>query len=201
MGEIVRAPEKTVGDLLLAALAAARKGEAELRGSLHELAAAIYVTNADGLITYFNPACIAFSGRAPSLGQDRWCVTWKLYTEAGEFLPHDECPMATAIETRRPIRGVSAIAERPDGTRVAFLPYPTPIFSDDGVFLGAVNILIDITDSRQACFLRAQARKCQRLAGSVGDQATADTLNLMAAEYEQRAGALDGTDLLLEMDA
>jgi hypothetical protein len=51
-------------------------------------------------------------------------------------------------------------------------------------------MLIDVTDSRQAEFLRSQARKCRRLASSVSDQRTTDTLTLMAAEYEQKANEL-----------
>ena len=46
---------------------------------------------------------------------------------------------------------------------------------------GAVNILIDVTDHRQAGALRAQAMRCRRLAHSVTDQQAVDTLLLMAA--------------------
>ena len=49
-----------------------------------------------------------------------------LQVPAGEFLPHDQCPMATALKEGRPIRGLTAVAKRPDGTRVVFMPYPTP---------------------------------------------------------------------------
>jgi PAS domain-containing protein len=105
--------------------------------------AALYVTDTDGFITYFNPACIDFAGRRPQLGRDRWCVTWKLYTDDGEVLPHDCCPMAVAIRTGHPVRGVTAVAERPDGTRVNFLPFPTPVTGRDGEVIGAVNMLID----------------------------------------------------------
>jgi hypothetical protein len=59
-----------------------------LVGALDELPAPIDVTDADGVITH-NPACLAFAGRVPAVGRDRWCVTWKLYTEDGAFLPHD----------------------------------------------------------------------------------------------------------------
>ncbi|ASW04726.1 PAS domain-containing protein [Rhizobium sp. 11515TR] len=111
-------------------------GDQALRKTLDELPAAIYVTDTEGVITYFNPACIDFTGRRPEVGADRWCITWRLYTNAGDFLPHEECPMAEAINTRRPIRGVTAVAERPDGTRVTFRPYPTPIFDRDGKFAG-----------------------------------------------------------------
>ena len=40
--------------------------------------------------------------------------------------------MATAIKEKRVVRGMEAIAERPDGTRVPFEPYPTPLFDASG---------------------------------------------------------------------
>jgi PAS domain S-box-containing protein len=176
--------------MLERALSAVLAGNQALRDALDELPAAMYVTDADGVITYFNPACLDFTGRRPEVGEDRWCVTWRLYTNAGEFLPHDECPMAVAINTRRPVRGVTAVAERPDGTRVIFRPYPTPIFDKDGGFAGAVNLLEDVTDEVRAEDLMAQARRCRRLANSVADEMATDTLNRMAEEYETKAAEL-----------
>ena len=41
---------------------------------------------------------------------------------------------------------MEAIAERPDGTRVPFIPYPTPLFDASGELIGAVNMLVDITE-------------------------------------------------------
>ena len=183
----MHASPATADRILHVATEAVQSGENALLSALDQLSAAIYVTDPDGLITYYNSACIEFAGRVPMVGRDRWCVTWKLYTDDGAFLPHDQCPMAVAILEKRSVRGVTAVAERPDGSRVNFMPYPTPIFDTEGKLLGAVNILVDVTDSRHADFLRSQARKCRRLAISVGDQQTADTLTLMAAEYEQKA--------------
>jgi PAS domain-containing protein len=105
-----------------------------------------YVTDPDGVVIYANAACADFAGRSPAVGVDRWCVTWKLYTADGEFLPHHRCPMAMAIKRRTPVRGVSAVAERPDGTRVAFKPMPTPLFGRNGEFIGAVNVLAPVPD-------------------------------------------------------
>ena len=182
--------KSVIDDMLERALSAVLAGDHALRQALDELPAAIYVTDAGGVITYFNPACIDFTGRRPEVGQDRWCVTWRLYTNAGEFLPHDECPMAVAINSQRPIRGVTAVAERPDGTRVNFRPYPTPIFDKDGTFAGAVNILEDVTDEVRADDLLAQARRCRRLANGVNDALATQTLSRMAEEYETKAATL-----------
>lgn len=181
---------KAIEMILERALVAVLAGDKALRDALDKIPAAIYVTDVDGLITYFNPACIDFTGRRPEVGADRWCVTWRLYTNTGEFLPHDECPMAVAINTQRPVRGVTAVAERPDGTRVNFRPYPTPIFDGKGQFVGAVNLLEDVTDELRADDLTAQARRCRRLAAGVSDELATATLTRMAEEYEARAANL-----------
>lgn len=186
MPSVAANPEQML-DLVLAA---ARNGEGELRTVLATLPAPIYTTDAEGLVTFFNSACIGFAGRTPTIGKDRWCVTWKLYSTDGAPLAHEDCPMAVAVREKRQVRDVVALAERPDGSRVMFAPYPTPLHDADGAFAGAVNILIDVTDSRQAGELRAQAMRCRRLAFSVTDRRAVDTLLLMASEYDDKARSL-----------
>ena len=136
--------------ILHAAVEAFRKREINFRDILDDLPAAIYTTDADGRITYFNKACVEFSGRTPAVGEDMSCVTWKLFTPKGDPLPHAECPMAIALAERRPVRGIEAVAERPDGSRINFLPYPTPILDEQGHLLGAINMLVDITEQTKA---------------------------------------------------
>jgi PAS domain S-box-containing protein len=126
------------------------ESERQLRQVLDSLPAAVYTTDAHGTITYYNPAAVQMAGRAPVIGKDEWCVTWKLFTPDGKRLPHDECPMAVALKDNRPIRGVEAVAERPDGTRVPFVPFPTPIRDSSGQLVGAVNMLVDLTERRQS---------------------------------------------------
>jgi PAS domain S-box-containing protein len=158
----------------------------ECRSVLDGLPAPIYTTDESGAVTYWNRACIEFAGREPQLGQDRWCVTWKLYTMTGEPLPHDKCPMAEAIKQQRAVREVIAVAERPDGSRVAFRPYPTPLFDKDGKLVGAVNMLIDVTDE-QTDALHEQAERCRRLAEATYDRQTSKVLSDMAEGFDQTA--------------
>jgi PAS domain-containing protein len=176
--------------MLRAAVRAVAEGGGGLHAALDALDAPIYVTDATGLVTHFNRACIGFSGRTPAVGKDRWCVTWKLYTTEGALLPHGLCPMAVAIREKRPIRGVTAVAERPNGERVAFMPLPTPIFCD-GALVGAINMLIDVTDIRQIEELRVQAERCRRLARGLSDRRAAELLVAMAVEYATKAVALE----------
>jgi two-component sensor histidine kinase len=58
--------------------------------------------------------------------------------------------MAVALKEGRPIRDAEAVAERPDGTRVPFIPYPTPLRDADGKLVGAINMLADISERKQA---------------------------------------------------
>lgn len=119
------------------------------RDLLDALPAAIYTTDAAGRITFFNQAAVEFSGRRPEIGSDEWCVSWRLYWPDGRRMEHDECPMARALKEDRPIRGGEAIAERPDGTRVPFRAYPTPLHDASGHLVGAVNMLVDITAAKE----------------------------------------------------
>jgi PAS domain S-box-containing protein len=123
--------------------------EKQFRDLLQALPAAIYTTDAEGRITFFNRACVEFAGRTPKIGE-MWCVTWKLFWPDGTPLAHEDCPMAVAIRENRPVRDVEAIAERPDGSRICFAPYPTPLRDANGELIGAVNMLVDITTRKQA---------------------------------------------------
>jgi PAS domain S-box-containing protein len=141
---------KPGAEIIFAAPGEADTQEGSFRRVLDELPAAIYVTDALGRITYFNEAAAALWGHSPTIGVSEWCGSWKLFWPDGRALPHGECPMAIAIKEKRTVRGVEAIAERPDGTRVPFEPYPTPLFDASGSLIGAVNMLIDITDRKRA---------------------------------------------------
>ena len=127
-----------------------RESERRLRETIDALPAAIYTTDADGRLTHFNPASVELSGRVPELGTDRWCVTWKLFRPDGTQLPHDECPMAVALKEGRPVDGTEIIAERPDGKRTWFIPYPRPLHDAEGRISGGVNMLVDITERKKA---------------------------------------------------
>ena len=129
---------------------ALRDSERRLQELLAAIPAAIYTTDAEGKITYYNEAAVDFAGRRPIVGSDEWCVSWKLYWPDGTPLPHDQCPMALSLKENRPIRGKEAIAERPDGSRIPFIPFPTPLHDADGKLIGAINMLVDVSERKQA---------------------------------------------------
>jgi two-component system CheB/CheR fusion protein len=117
---------------------------------LEALPVAVYMTDAEGRITFYNQAAVDLWGRGPKLGIDCWCGSWRLYWPDGRPMAHDECPMSLAIKEGRPIRDAEAVLERPDGTRIPFRPYPTPLKDASGRVIGAINLLIDATNLKDA---------------------------------------------------
>jgi PAS domain S-box-containing protein len=163
--QIVRVLDEVADDRTDAAAGPAA-GEHEF---LNALGVALYTTDVNGRITFFNDAAEQIWGRRPELGEE-WCGSWRLYWTDGRPMRHEECPMAVALREGRPIRDQEAIAERPDGTRVAFVPYPTPLRDPQGQIVGAVNILVDVTERRRAEEeLRATA-EALRVSNAVKDE-------------------------------
>ena len=101
---------------------ALRQSERRFREMIDALPAAIYTTDAEGRLTYFNPAAVAFSGRVPELGTDQWCVSWKLSYPDGTPMPRCLCDG----HRHRGSRPRVSHCRTPDGTRLWFTPHPTP---------------------------------------------------------------------------
>ena len=161
----------------------------EPRWLLDALPAALYVTDAAGRIIYFNEAAAALWGCRPKLHSDHWCGSWRLFWPDGRPLPHDQCPMAMALKQGRPNRGHEAIAERPDGTRVPFLAFPTPFHDASGALIGAINMLVDLSEHQRA---ERISRRLASIVESSDDAIISKDLNGTIATWNQAAERLFG---------
>ncbi len=139
------------------------------REFLDALGVAVYTTDAAGRITFFNEAAATFWGRRPEIGEE-WCGSLRLYFPDGRPMNHDECPMAVALKEKRPTHGGEAWAERPDGSRVAFIAYPTPLRRGNGALIGAVNVLVDVTERRRAEQALVETTRDLRSSNAVKDE-------------------------------
>lgn len=116
---------------------------------LEALPIGVYVTDTGGGITYFNSAAASLWGRRPERGE-KWSGAWKLCDADGVPLERGACPMAVALREGREQHGAEAIAERPDGSRVPLMLFPTLLRGADGVVTGAVNVMIEIGERKRA---------------------------------------------------
>jgi len=119
---------------------------------LEKLPAGAYTCDPEGLITYFNPHAAQLWGRAPKLKDpvDRFCGSFKLFATDGSPIAHDHCWMALALKMDTEYNGHEIVIERPDGQRLTVLAYANPIHDEAGTLLGAVNVLVDISDRKRA---------------------------------------------------
>lgn len=161
----------------------------ELETILQSLPAAIYTTDLEGRITFYNEAAAELWGVRPELHRSEFCGSWKLYWPDGTFLPHDQCPMAIALKEGRAIRGREAVAERPDGTRIPFLAHPTPLFDEAGRMTGAVNMLVDISGRQEA---ELAAQRLAAIVESSDDAILSKDLNGIITSWNQGAQRLYG---------
>ena len=152
-------PAVPAGGLAASGEAAALREEAEV--ALHEseeqfrrlilsLPAAVYTTDREGRVTLFNERAAELWGRRPEIGKDRWCGSWRIYLPDGTPIAHEACPMAVALREERRVRGQEIVVERPDGTRAHVVPYPEPLRDASGAVVGAVNMLVDVTELKRA---------------------------------------------------
>lgn len=180
--------------------AAQSEGERRWRDLLEALPTAVYTTDAQGRINFFNQAAVDLWGHRPTLGESEWCGSWRLFQPDGTPLPHDQCPMAIALRENRSIRGEEAITERPDGARVPFRPYPTPLYDLSGTLTGAVNMLIDISfhkdaEARQLLLINELNHRVKNSLASVQSIVAqtlrrAESLDAARGDIEQRLLAL-----------
>ncbi|HKH77742.1 MAG TPA: PAS domain S-box protein, partial [Rubrobacteraceae bacterium] len=145
------APGNEVDEVLRVEPASGAAG-LQFRRLLQKLPAGAYTCDAEGLITYYNQHAERLWGRAPKLNDpaDRFCGSFKLFATDGTPITHDRCWMARALKTDREYNRREIVVERPDGQRLTALAHANPIHDESGELIGAVNVLVDITERKRA---------------------------------------------------
>ena len=118
---------------------------------MENIPAALYTCDAQGRITLYNQAAADLWGRHPELGKDFYCGSLKIFYPDGITpMPLDSCPMALTLKEGQAVKGKEIVIERPDGKRIHVQVYPVPLLDNAGKVLGAVNMLMDISESKIA---------------------------------------------------
>lgn len=124
-----------------------RESERLYHRLIEGLPAALYTCDNDGYLQFYNKAAVELWGREPELGKERWCGSWKSYYPDGRVFPPEACPVTIALKEGR-LESPDLIIERPDGTRRNVVPHPQLIFDSNGKRIGALNMLVDVTEQK-----------------------------------------------------
>lgn len=147
------------------------EGELHFRRLLEKLPAGAYTCDPEGLITYYNEHAVQLWGHAPKLNdpEDRYCGSFKLFAPDGSPIAHDRCWMALALKANEGYNEREIVIERPDGRRLTALAHANPIHDESGNLVGAVNVLVDITERK-----RSEEELEQRVAERTAELASAN---------------------------
>lgn len=113
--------------------------------------------------------------------------------------------MAHALLTGEELRGIVALAERPDGARVPFMPFPKLLRNATGEAIGAINMLVDMTERKRAedeqrtliDELNHRVKNTLATVQSIAAQTMRSTPENFARNFESRLMALSAAHNLL----
>ncbi|HUQ29426.1 MAG TPA: ATP-binding protein [Usitatibacter sp.] len=119
--------------------------EQRYRDLVQTLPAAVYITDAQGYIGLYNDAAVRLWGRCPVAGE-KWCGAHRIFTPEGRPVTLEGSAMARAVRLGEEVHDAEIVIERPDGTRAHAIAHPRPLFDSAGKVVGAINMLVDITE-------------------------------------------------------
>jgi len=131
------------------AMVALQRSERAYRQLVHSLPVAVYTTDTSGRVTLFNDAALALWGPLPD-APDIYSNRMRLLDLEGNEIPIAERPTARVLRENCGVLGAEYVLERADLTRRQVLVYPHPIRGEDGTLAGAVSLVLDVTELRQA---------------------------------------------------
>jgi two-component sensor histidine kinase len=170
---------------------------------------AVYLCAGDGRVVRFNDKAVELWGRTPHLGDphERFCGSFRLYRTDGTLLPHDQCPMASALDTGDSFHDQEVIVERPDGQRLTVLVNIAAIRDHHGYVNGAINCFQDISERRRAeerqrYLVRELNHRIKNTLATVISMATlsardAESIDDFRLRFEARLVSLSGAQELL----
>lgn len=179
------------------------------QAAMDALPEAVYLCAGDGRVVRFNQRAAELWGRIPRAGdpEERFCGSFRMYRTDGTLLPHDQCPMATALQTGESFQNQEVVVEQPDGRRLTVLVNIAPLKDEKGRVKGAINCFQDITDRKQAEERQRQLieelnHRIKNTLATVQSMATITTCNVATVDeftsrFEARLLALSQAHKLL----
>lgn len=117
---------------------------------LQNLSAAVYTCDCEGKIVLFNKAAEELWGRTPDLDSDLWCGSYQMADLDGTPVARENNALAQTVRQRKAPASQEIRIIRPDGSVRHVIPNPVPTFDLEGNLTGAINMLMDVTELKQA---------------------------------------------------
>jgi PAS domain S-box-containing protein len=130
---------------------ALRKSEAKIRAAFKALAEGVIFLNREGKIEEANDAVETVTGYGREALAAATLESWSLAVRAdGTPFPVRELPAVVALRTGKAVRNVELAVRKPDGTLAWMLVNAQPVRDEQGILLGAVASLFDLSELRLA---------------------------------------------------
>jgi PAS domain S-box-containing protein len=117
-----------------------------MKGLLEDSPIAIFTCNIAAELTYYNPAAVRLWGTVPTLNNEPWYKSWKMYHMTGEVMGIADSPMAKALIEPQAINGQEITIETQEHVFKRVLVYSRLLFDDQQNKIGTHNSLVDISD-------------------------------------------------------
>lgn len=126
-----------------------KQAERHLAHLVDALPAAVFTTDAEGMLTHYNQAAVNLCGSQPTPDVTLWCGSWRLVGPDGQPITAHACPLRQSLATGQPTPGLEALIKRPDGSLVPVTHHSTPLRHESGELLGTVNMLVDLRERKR----------------------------------------------------
>ncbi|MEO6903821.1 MAG: PAS domain S-box protein [Bacteroidia bacterium] len=120
------------------------------RDVVQGLPVAVFTCDAEGKIMLYNSKAVDLWGKEPKISQDKWHQFWKIYKINGAELTEYECALSKILRGVKTTVSENLLLENINGIRRIIKFYPQATFDNAGKIMGAVIMLIDITESQIA---------------------------------------------------
>lgn len=164
-----------------------KQAERHLASLVEGLPAAVFTTDAEGLITHYNQAGVDLWQCQPTSGVPYWRGSWRLTGSDGRPMADHDCPLRQALVHGRTVLGLEAMIQRQNGTRVPVTHHSTPLRGEAGELLGTVNMLMDLTERK------ATEQRLHESASELEQRIAERTQELLTSQERLRALASELT--------
>ncbi|SHL21459.1 two-component system sensor histidine kinase NtrB [Phytopseudomonas punonensis] len=108
----------------------------------------VYLCNAAGNLTTYNPKAAEIWGEAPDLSKEpvKYTGAYRQRSENGAHIPLEQSPLAAVLLSKKPITNLRLIIERRDGSQVPVLANIIPLLGKDGAMMGFMSSVQDLRE-------------------------------------------------------